>query len=62
VNVTTDGVPEYVLIESPEFWKNGTDMEVEAFVYEPVDELEGPDARYETYWRTSPDETFPEDT
>lgn len=55
VNVTTDAVPTYVVIESPDFWQTDTSVRVEGYV-RPDD-----GGRYEVYSRSAASEKFPDE-
>lgn len=50
VNVTSQRVPKYVLIESSDFWTTEAGVSVEAFVRV--------DGRYDAYYRTHPGQKF----
>lgn len=53
INITSDTIPTYVVIESPDFWQSDTDVYTHGY--------EHPDdgGRYEGYPITTANETFP---
>lgn len=51
VNVTSEQVPQYVLIESPDFWTEEGELQVDAYRRQGSD--------YKLYTRTEPDQKFP---
>lgn len=55
INITSEIIPTYVLIESPNFWQSNTTVYVSAY--------KRPDdgGRYEDYSRASADEKFPDE-
>lgn len=55
INITTDRIPEYVVIESPDFWEADTTVYVSGY------ERPGDGGRYEDYSRASASEKFPDE-
>jgi hypothetical protein len=53
VNVSFDQRPKYIVVTSPDFWTNGVDIDVQSLVYR--------DDSYTDYYRTSKNQTFPDD-
>jgi hypothetical protein len=53
INITTDRIPEYVVIESPDFWQSDTTVYVNGY------KRPGDGGRYEDYSRANADEKFP---
>jgi hypothetical protein len=55
INITTDTIPTYVVIDSPDFWQSDTTVYVNGY--------KRPDdgGRYEEYSRASASEKFPDD-
>jgi hypothetical protein len=55
INITTDRIPEYVVIESPDFWQSETTVYVNGY------KRPGDGGRYEDYSRANGDEKFPDE-
>ena len=55
INITTDQIPEYVVIESPDFWTSDTTVYVNGY------KRPGDGGRYEDYSRANGDEKFPDE-
>jgi hypothetical protein len=53
INITTDQIPEYVVIESSDFWQSDTTVYVNGY------KRPGDEGRYEDYSRANADEKFP---
>ena len=51
VNITSERIPKYVIIQSPDFWASGENLVVEGY-WRDDDDV------YEVYGRDAPDQTF----
>lgn len=56
INLTTDTIPSYVVIESRDFWQSDTDVYVSGYKRSSNED------RYEEYSRHRANEKFPDDT
>lgn len=55
INITTDRIPEYVVIKSPDFWNSDTTVYMSGY------KRSEDDGRYERYSRANAGERFPDE-